>query len=462
LTRGVGMQRSHRIAGLIILLLMLCGGISAHCEEPVDAIPAGAIWVLLIDDAIGPAISDYIVRGLQKAQMAQAELVVLKMDTPGGLDASMREIIQAILASNVPIVTYVHPSGARAASAGTYILYASHIAAMTPATNLGAATPVQIGVPSIPIGDPEDEDETQGAQPSTMDLKMVNDAIAYIRGLAELRGRNADWAESAVREAASLSAQQALEENVIDIIAADLDELLLVLDGHLVAIESGEYALNTLGKYIHYEDPDWRTEFLKVITNPNLVLILGMIGFYGIILEFYNPGFGVPGVVGAICLLLAGYALQMLPVNYAGLAFIILGIALIVAEAMVPSFGIFGFGGIVAFIIGSIILIDTEFGAFQIGKPVIVATGLVSLGFIFVTISLAMKIRKKDVVTGIQTMIGMVGVSLDEIEVEGMVKIQGEIWRATSESPISQGDEIKVVDVSGLRLKVEKGDQGNG
>jgi membrane-bound serine protease (ClpP class) len=401
------------------------------------------------------------VRGLQTAQLEQAELVVIEMDTPGGLDASMREIIQAILASQVPIVTYVHPGGARAASAGTYILYASHIAAMTPATNLGAATPVQIGVPSIPVGDPEDEEVSQGAQPTTMDLKMVNDAIAYIRGLAELRGRNAEWAERAVREAASLSAQQALQENVIDVIAADLDELLLVLEGHVVEIESEEYVLNTRDTYIHNEDPDWRTEFLKVITNPNLVLILGMIGFYGIILEFYNPGFGVPGVVGAICLLLAGYALQMLPVNYAGLAFIILGIALIIAEAMVPSFGIFGFGGIVAFVIGSIILIDTEFSAFQIGMPVIVATGLISLGIIFITINLAMKIRRKDVVTGIQTMIGKVGVAMNEVEAEGTVKIQGEIWNATSDSHVNQGDQIRVVDVSGLRLKVEKGDQRN-
>jgi membrane-bound serine protease (ClpP class) len=456
------MQVSFRIiARQVVLLLLLCSAPSAQCEEPSNTVPTGAIWALLIDDAIGPAISDYIVRGLQKAQAAQAELVILKMDTPGGLDASMREIIQAILASNVPIVTYVHPGGARAASAGTYILYASHVAAMTPATNIGAATPVQIGVPSVPAGDPEDQEVNEGAKPTTMDRKLVNDAIAYIRGLAELRGRNADWAESAVRDAASLSAQQALEENVIEFIAADVDELLIKLQGHVVRIESVDFTLDTQDKYLHNEDPDWRTQFLKVITNPNLVLILGMIGFYGIILEFYNPGFGVPGVVGAICLLLAGYALQMLPVNYAGLAFIILGIALIIAEAMVPSFGIFGFGGIVAFIIGSIILIDTEFSAFQIGLPVIVATGLVSLGFIFITINLAMKIRKKDVVTGVQSMIGMVGVAIDEFEQEGTVKIRGEIWKATSDFPIREGDEIRVVDVNGLRLKVEKGGQGD-
>lgn len=455
------MRMTSRFVRLMLLFVIFCYGIPANSEESPDAPPAGAIWLLQIDDAIGPAISDYIVRGLQRAQMQQAELVVIEMDTPGGLDTSMREIIQAIIASKVPVVTYVHPGGARAASAGTYILYASHIAAMTPATNLGAATPVQIGVPSIPIGNPEDEEDNQGPTPTTMDMKMVNDAIAFIRGLAELRGRNADWAESAVREAASLSAQQALQENVIDVIAADLDELLLELDGYVLVIESEEYVLNTQGRYIHAEDQDWRTEFLKVITNPNLVLILGMIGFYGIILEFYNPGVGVPGVVGVICLLLAGYGLQMLPVNYAGLALIILGIALMVAEAMAPSFGIFGFGGIVSFLIGSIILIDTDFGAFQIGLPVIAATGLISLGFIFITISLAMKIRKKDIVTGIQTMIGMVGVAMDEFEVEGMVKIRGELWNATSESPLSKGDQVKVVDVSGLRLKVEKGDQVN-
>ncbi|MDK1023197.1 MAG: nodulation protein NfeD [Gammaproteobacteria bacterium] len=461
MTRGVAMRMTSRFVRLMLLFVIFCYGIPANSEESPDAPPAGAIWLLQIDDAIGPAISDYIVRGLQRAQMQQAELVVIEMDTPGGLDTSMREIIQAIIASKVPVVTYVHPGGARAASAGTYILYASHIAAMTPATNLGAATPVQIGVPSIPIGNPEDEEDNQGPTPTTMDMKMVNDAIAFIRGLAELRGRNADWAESAVREAASLSAQQALQENVIDVIAADLDELLLELDGYVLVIESEEYVLNTQGRYIHAEDQDWRTEFLKVITNPNLVLILGMIGFYGIILEFYNPGVGVPGVVGVICLLLAGYGLQMLPVNYAGLALIILGIALMVAEAMAPSFGIFGFGGIVSFLIGSIILIDTDFGAFQIGLPVIAATGLISLGFIFITISLAMKIRKKDIVTGIQTMIGMVGVAMDEFEVEGMVKIRGELWNATSESPLSKGDQVKVVDVSGLRLKVEKGDQVN-
>jgi len=456
------MHRISRSIKYILLVFALGYGTYAHSLESFETPPPGAIWVLRIDDAIGPAISDYIVRGLQSAQLLQAELVVIEMDTPGGLDTSMREIIQTILAAQIPVVSYVYPGGARAASAGTYILYASHVAAMTPATNLGAATPVQIGIPSVPIGNPDDEEPAEGKQPSTMDMKMVNDAIAYIRGLAELRGRNAEWAESAVREAASLSAEEALEQHVVDFIAEDLDELLLQMDGKVLTMDSGEYVLDTMGKFVHVEDPDWRTEFLKVITNPNLVLILGMIGFYGIILEFYNPGFGVPGVVGVICLLLAGYALQMLPVNYAGLAFIILGVALIVAEAMVPSFGIFGFGGIVAFIMGSIMLIDTDFGAFQIGIPLLVITGLISLGFIFITIHLAMKIRKKEVVTGIKTMIGGVGIAMDDIEVEGMIKINGELWNATSDSPLQKGDKVKVVDVRGLHLRVEKGDQNYG
>ena len=335
------------------ILLTFCTLFSCTCTLAADDTaagkpPANAVWLLTIDDAIGPASSDYLIRSLNNAQLNDAELVVIKMDTPGGLDTSMRDIIQAILASPVPVATYVYPKGARAASAGTYILYASHIAAMAPATNLGAATPVQIGMPSVPIGpqDAEEPGQQGGPSPTTMDLKVTNDAIAYIRGLAELRGRNVEWAEAAVRDAATLPSRDALDENVIDIVAIDLNDLLMQVDGRNVEVNNVEVQISTLGKPVYVKDPDWRTEFLKVITNPNLVLILGMIGIYGIILEFYNPGVGVPGVVGAICLLLAAYGLQMLPVNYAGLALIILGIALMVVETMAPSFGIMGFGGI--------------------------------------------------------------------------------------------------------------------
>jgi membrane-bound serine protease (ClpP class) len=429
----------------------------AQSEEHPLSVEKQAIWLLQIDGAIGPAVSDYLSRGIDRAHQYDAQLIVLEMDTPGGLDTSMRDIIQRILASKVPIVTYVYPAGARAASAGTYILYASHLAAMAPATNLGAATPVQIGMPSMPKGNPGSEDtEEQEQTESAMELKMVNDAVAFIRGLAELRGRNADWAESAVREAASLTASVALEKNVIDIVATDTDELVALLDGKVVMIDDQSITLQTEGKAIQKELPDWRTRFLEVITNPNLVLILGMIGFYGIILEFYNPGFGVPGVVGAICLLLAGYALQMLPVNYAGVAFIILGIGLIAAEAMVPSFGIFGFGGIVSFTIGAIILIDTDVGAFRIGVPIILATGIISLGFVFVTINLAMKMRHKPTVSGVDAMRGMHGIAMSDFKEGGQVRVQGELWNAVSDHPIMKDDIVQVTQVNGLQLTVEK------
>jgi len=441
----------------VFFCIPFCPVQGAQSVEQQPTVDQHAIWLLQIDGAIGPAVSDYLIRGIDKAHQYNAELIVLEMDTPGGLDTSMRDIIQRILASKVPIVTYVYPSGARAASAGTYILYASHLAAMAPATNLGAATPVQIGMPSMPAGNPGSEDTEEPDQTaSAMELKMVNDAVAFIRGLAELRGRNADWAESAVREAASLTASVALEENVIDLVARDTDDLVALLDGKVVMIEDQAITLQTEGKAIQKELPDWRTRFLEVITNPNLVLILGMIGFYGIILEFYNPGFGVPGVVGAICLLLAGYALQMLPVNYAGVAFIILGIGLIAAEAMVPSFGIFGFGGIVSFTIGAIILIDTDVGAFRIGIPIILATGIISLAFVFVTISLAMKMRHKPTVSGVDSMRGMHGIAMTDFKEGGQVRVQGELWNAVSDHTIMKDDVIQVAQVNGLQLTVEK------
>ncbi len=419
---------------------------------------ANSVKVLSIDGAIGPAVSLYIEAGIAAAHNDGASLIIIEMDTPGGLDLAMRDIIQDILESDIPVVSYVSPRGARAASAGTYILYASHLAAMAPATNLGAATPVQVVAPGddSPASDDDEEGSDALSGASATERKMINDARAYIRGLAELHGRNAEWAEAAVVDAESLSASEALAANVINIVADNLSDLLQQLDGREVTINGETIVLETANAFIDRHEADWRIKFLTVITDPNLILILGMIGIYGLILEFYNPGFGVPGVIGAICLLLAGYGLQLLPLNYAGLGLILLGIILIAAEALAPSFGIFGLGGIVAFSIGAIILIDTDFGMYQVSLPVVAAVAIGFTALMIVSLRIFMRVRHQGVVTGLQTMIGTSGVSVADFESEGMVKVQGEIWHAHSDTPLKQGDKIKVTGTDGTHLLVSR------
>ena len=438
---------------LPFFLLAIALTLVTSAEEPQAA--TQGIWVIDIDGAIGPATSDYVLRGIADAEEADAKLVVLRMNTPGGLDNAMRDIIEAILSSDVPVASYVGPKGARAASAGTYISYASHVAAMAPATNLGAATPVQMGAPTLPSPD-QDGSPTQTDQATAMEKKMVNDASAYIRGLAELRDRNADWAEAAVREAASLDAESALAENVIDIIATDIPDLLTQLEGLVIDLDGEEVTLNLEGVDLYYYEADLRTEILSILTNPSMILVLGMIGIYGIILEFYNPGALVPGVIGAICLLLAAYSVQLLPLNYAGLALIILGVALMVAEAMIPSFGILGIGGIIAFSIGGLMLFDTEIDAFQVGLPTIAATATISALLLVFTVRIAIRVHKKRIKTGLNSLIGEPGQALEDFAREGQVRVGAEIWRAVSEAPVEKGDDISVTSVDGLVLHVEK------
>ena len=377
-----------RLAALAILAVGLTAEAGAQETEPAAARTA---TLLSIHDAIGPATSHYLARGIEAATDRGSTLIVIEMDTPGGLDTSMREIIQAILASRVPVVTFVDPQGARAASAGTYIVYASHVAAMAPATNLGAATPVAVG--GTPPPEPSardgagDSEPTEGAEPdvesdspprapepaTASERKAINDAVAYIRSLAEQRGRNAEWAERAVRSGESLSAQAALAAGVIDVIANDLDDLLTKLDGRRVNVNGAEQTLRTDGLVSERVEPDWRTRLLAVITDPTVAEMLMLLGIYGLIFEGHNPGAILPGVVGAIALLLALYAFQILPVNYAGLALIVLGVVLIIAEFMVPSFGALGFGGIAAFVFGSVILIDTDIPGYGVSIPLLVA-----------------------------------------------------------------------------------------
>ncbi len=427
---------------------------------------------LSVVQAIGPATDDYIQRSLQTAEDGDAALVIIQIDTPGGLDSAMRNIIKNIAASPLPIVTYVAPAGARAASAGTYILYASHIAAMAPGTNLGAATPVKIGGIASPRPAKKDSEQTekndkaakeQSSDKQTddelpadaMQQKIINDAVAYIRGLAELRGRNADWAEKAVREAASLSASEALKLNVIDVVAINISDLLKQINGRKVEILGESRTLNTTGLPVVKIDPDWRSRLLSVITNPNIAYILMLIGIYGLIFELANPGAIVPGTIGAIALLLALYSFQLLPINYAGMALILLGVALMVAEAFEPSFGVLGIGGLIAFVIGSIILIDTEAPGFAIDMSVIFVFAFTSMLIFIFVIGMAIKARRRPVVSGMEEVIGGTAIVVDDFDNKGIVSMHGEKWQAISKQPLHKDQQVKVTDIRGLVLQVE-------
>ncbi|MFM0502787.1 NfeD family protein [Paraburkholderia caffeinilytica] len=494
------------------------------------AVAPGSVVVIPVNGAISPASADFIVRSLQRAADERAQLAVLQLDTPGGLDTSMRQIIKAILGSPVPVATFIAPSGARAASAGTYIVYASHIAAMAPGTNLGAATPIQMGIggaeppagggglPGLPgtgagsgapkngSGAPAAGDSANPAAPansansvtpanagnsasapnaplpldtqSTELRKQVHDAAAYIRGLAQMRGRNADWAERAVREAVSLSASEALAQHVVDLNARDIPDLLRQVDGRTISTSHGDVRLSTANAPVVTLEADWRSQFLAVITDPNVALVLLMIGMYGLFFEFANPGFVLPGVVGAISLLMGLFAMQMLPVNYVGLGLIFLGIAFLIGEAFLPTFGSLGFGGVVAFVIGALMLIDTDVPGYGIPLPLIAAVTVFSVAFVFGVSRLALRARRRPIVTGSEGLIGSLGVVLDGGllpdgglpqedaaadtmagaaaggTLAGWAQVQGERWRVSSTAPVAAGHAVRVTARRGLTLTV--------
>ena len=411
-----------------LVLLALLWPAYVFCA-PVSLVP--------LEGPVGPASAHFVKRAIERAAKDGTELVIVRMDTPGGLDASMREVIKAILASPVPVAVYVAPSGARAASAGTFILYAAHVAAMAPGTNLGAASPVSIGgaVPSREGKDGKKEEDT-------MTRKVTNDAVAYIRGLAELRGRNADWAEKAVREGVSLPAQEALKLKVIDHVVADVPALLK--------------AVGKAGAEVTAVEPDWRTRVLAVITNPTVAYLLILVGVYALIFEFMNPGLILPGVVGGIALLLALYALHLLPVNYAGLALMLLGIAFMAAEAFLPSFGALGIGGVVAFVLGSLLLIeDTDLPGFDIPYALVGGMAAASAAFLVIVLGLLAKSRRRAVMSGREEMIGALAEALGDFDTEGWARVHGEQWKVRASRPVRRGQKLRVTGMDGLVLSVE-------
>jgi len=418
---------------------------------------AGRAVVLDIDGAIGPAIADYVEREMAAAAASgDAKLIVLRMNTPGGLDTSMRQIIRAILASPVPVASFVAPSGARAASAGTYIEYASAIAAMAPGTNIGAATPIQLGGGSLFPGgsDQKDKEKKAAASDDTETRKIINDATAYIQSLAALNHRNADWAAEAVRSAVSLPAAEALSLHVIDIIASDVPDLLRQIDGRTVTVAGKPLKLETAGLTVVEAPPDWRTEILKLVTNPNVAFILMLIGVYGLILEFFNPGAVAPGLIGAISLLVALYALAFVPINYAGAALVIVGIGLMIAEVHIGAFGALGVGGIAAFVIGALMMFPARTPGFALSGTLVIGAAIGSAALIVLVVGALLHSRKQPVVTGHEALIGAQGEAVFWDGAEGRVRVKGEIWRAKADTPLKAGTPIRVVRRDGLVLVV--------
>lgn len=468
---------------LALYALCLAAGAGILYADNRNSGDDGFVAVLKIDGAISPATSDYFSSMHSRAVEDGARAVVLTMDTPGGLETAMRDMIRTIMNSSVPVITWVSPEGARAASAGTYILYASHVAAMAPATNLGAATPVQIGGapeqddPRERGRDDKDRDESdddadaddaaaesdereeqkapEGA--SAAEKKAINDAVAYIRSLAEKRGRNADWAERAVREGVSLSSGDAVERNVIDFVATSMSDLLEQSEGREVEVAGGAVAtISVVDLEIRHYEPGWRYEFLSIITNPTIAYVLMMIGIYGLLLEGYSPGAILPGTIGAISLLLALYAFQLMPVNYVGLLLIVLGIVLMIAEALAPSFGVLGFGGVAAFILGSVLLMDTDVPGYGVNLGLIVGIAVVSVVILGVTLYMLFKSRRARIVTGEEgTIDGRIAVVSSFSGNEGWVRVNGELWRAQCGEPLAAGDQVRVLRHDGLRFVVE-------
>lgn len=467
---------------IALSFILLC--FSAQQVHSAETNSSKRAMQLTLDGSVNPAIAHFLVQNIEEAAEQDYQLIIIKMNTPGGLDLAMRDIIRAILSSPIPVATYVYPPGSRAASAGTYILYASHVSAMAPATNLGAATPVSIGGMPSPDESQQPEQSTSSdnnqegsdtskdqakksptpsstSNKSAMEKKVINDAEAYLRSLADYHGRNIDWVRNAVREGESLSSSEALEIGVIDLIAENPQQLLTMIDGKSVRLPNRQAQIDTNGMTIEVVEVDWKTQLLSIISDPNIAYILLIIGIYGLIFEGYNPGTFIPGVIGAICLLLAFYALQIMPVNYVAAGLLVLGIALLVVEAFAPSFGILGVGGIIAFILGSFLLFNEPETGMAIAMPILIFVTIVSVILLSFVLSLAIRARNRPVVSGKEEMLSEIGIVEHDFEDKGWIKIHGEIWKASSAQPLKAGQQVKVVAVNDLDLVVAPITDGN-
>ena len=404
--------------------------------------PNSSIHLLQLNGIINPITSQYVVSGIENAEEEEAECLILQLDTPGGLDTSMRDIIKKMLNSTIPIIVYVSPSGGRAASAGVFITLASNIAAMAPGTNIGAAHPVVMG---------------EGEIDEEMKAKMENDAAAYIKTIAEKRGRNAEWAEKAVRESVSITEQEAIEIGVIEFIANDVNELIEIINGVGVTTASGEKVLNTKDAEIIPVKMTFKDLFLHSLTNPNVAYILLFLGIYGILGEFSNPGSFFPGIVGGISLILAFVAFQSIPINYAGLLLIIFGIVLLVIEVYTPTFGVLTAGGVTSLVLGSFMLSKSTAPFLRISLGLIISMSLATAAFFVFALSKGIKIQWKKPVTGREGLIGKIGIAKTDLTPEGTIFIHGERWQASTEDElIKVEEEVEVLEVKGLQLIVKK------
>lgn len=430
---------------ILLLAALALGAAAAQAAEPVMAQPL--VRHVVVDGVVSPVMADFVVAAVARAERDRAALVVISIDTPGGLDPSMRKIVQKILAARVPVAVYVYPPGGRAASAGTFIALAAHVAAMAPNTSIGAAHPVSLG------GGPEGKPEAD----NTMMEKATNDAVSYIKELARVRGRNQAWAELAVRKSASLGADDAVREKVVDYVAVNLDDLLAKANGRRVIVAGRATLINTTGAHVEEEIPSWRERLLAVITDPNVAYILLILGFYGLIFELSNPGSILPGIAGGICIILAFYALSTLPVNYAGIALIVFALILFIAEVKVTSHGLLTVGGILSMLIGSLLLIDSPATYMRISLGVIIPSVVVTTLFFAFVVTMGLRAQKKRPVTGKRGMTGEQGYAVTAITpAGGRVFIHGEYWPAHADDEIAAGARVRVHRMHGMELHVEK------